>query len=52
MDADAANGGTGDEGEVATELADEGGESTDSTGALMVTGLRDRIIPGGANRYK
>jgi hypothetical protein len=45
MDADAAKGGTGDEGDAAAELADEGGESTDSTGPLPVTGLRDRIMP-------
>jgi hypothetical protein len=45
MDADAAKGGTGDEGDAAAELADEGGESTDSMGALTVTGLRDRIMP-------
>jgi hypothetical protein len=44
MDADAAKGGTGDEGDTA-ELADDGGESTASMGALMLTGFRDRIIP-------
>ena len=43
MDADAAKGGTGDEGDAAAELADDGGESTDSTGPD--TGLRDRIMP-------